>query len=343
MKCKEQVLYCLIFILSFSLAGPISGQEKQSLFQILSKMEGMPHLSISTDFKRLVGKKLKEEYQEASLTISHASLDRPIDLGGRIRARGNLRKQVCRIPPVKYDVPNGDLEHNNWALLDKLQFVFPCRFRKSDQEKLYKEELLYQMYAIFDSNTIQTKLLEVEIIHEGETTEEFVAFIIEDEEEYAHRTGAKIVESGRIVAQALDREAFLKMLFFQYMIANVDWAISEKHNIQMVKLPDIQRVVPLPYDFDYSGFVDQNYAVPHESLPIKSVHERYFFPYQLTDEEIEHARLLFLSKEEDIYSICESAHYLEPKTIQRSKKYLKNFFDLLRNPKSLKRRLKQHN
>ncbi|MFT6321616.1 MAG: hypothetical protein ACJAT4_002546 [Granulosicoccus sp.] len=104
----------------------------------------------------------------------------------------------------------------------------------------------------------------------------------------------------------------------------------------MVKVPARDKVIALPYDFDYSGFVGQNYAVPHTSLPIKEVNERYFFSYKITEEEFYSTLEYYLSIEEDIYRICEEATYMSKKTIKYNKAYLKDFFDLLRNPKRLK-------
>ena len=120
------------------------------------------------------------------------------------------------------------------------------------------------------------------------------------------------------------------------MIANTDWSLGNKHNLELVKVPSREKIVALPYDFDFSGFVGQNYAVPHISLPIKDVHDRYFFSYKITEEEFYQTIDYYLSIEKDIYQICEEANYMKKKTIEKNKEYFHKFFDLLRSPKRLK-------
>jgi len=165
---------------------------------------------------------------------------------------------------------------------------------------------------------------------------DMTGFLIEDAEEYARRKNATVIEVGRVNPSKLDRESFLKMEFFQYMISNTDWAVINKHNLKLVKLPDVEKIVALPYDFDYSGFVGHEYAIPHESLPIEDVHERYFFSYKITEEEFYQMVKYYQSIEQDLYRICDEATYMKPKTIKKNKAYLREFFKLLENPKRLK-------
>ena len=95
----------------------------------------------------------------------------------------------------------------------------------------------------------------------------------------------------------------------------------------------------IPYDFDFSGFVGQDYAVPHPSIPIEDVHERYFFSYEITEEEFDQMIQYFRSIESDVYRLCDEATYMKKRTRKLSKKYLKGFFDLLDNPKQLKKEI----
>ena len=75
----------------------------------------------------------------------------------------------------------------------------------------------------------------------------------------------------------MDRELFLKMEFFQYMIANTDWSLSNKHNLELVKVPARDKVIALPYDFDYSGFVGQIMFDKIAHLVPLALHEYIFF------------------------------------------------------------------
>jgi hypothetical protein len=296
-------------------------------------------MTINTDVGGMIKKKFDEIYQPAEIIIESPDGEIVLELPARLRARGNMRKKVCRYPPIKVDFSKTDLDSIGFHKNDKLKVVFPCKDRDSDQEMLYKEKLLYDIYHAIDSNSIRAFLIDIVLMEEGKEKNHFVGVIVEDEAEYARRKNAIIVEKGKLNAASLERVPFLKMDFFQYMIANTDWSISNKHNVEMVKLPDLQRVVSLPYDFDYSGFVGQRYAVPHESLPIESVHDRYFFSYKVSDGEFNGMVDYYASMEETINQIIDEATYMNEKTIKKSKEYLESFFKALKNPDRMKKRM----
>ena len=63
----------------------------------------------------------------------------------------------------------------------------------------------------------------------------------------------------------------------------------------MVLCDERYGAAPIPYDFDYSGMVDHDYAVPYELLPIHSVRDYLFRGHKITLEEIDAYDTLFLS------------------------------------------------
>lgn len=314
----------------------IKTKKRTSLFDHIYQIDGIPKIRISTDFRKVRKTKLKEKYIDAQLLVANSAGKDVMKLKGRVRARGNMRKQVCNMPPLKFDVKKSSLKEYGFFKQDKLKFVLPCRGGKLAQEKLYKEFFLYELYSFIDTNCIRVKLVDINICENGKDEHQMIGFVIEDEEEYERAHQAKIITSGKIGPSHLDREYFLKMEFFQYMIANTDWSLGNKHNLELVKIPSREKVFALPYDFDYSGFVGQTYAVPHTSLPIKDVNERYFFSYKISEEEFYQTIEYYLSIEDKIYQLCEGAKYMNKRSIRENKEYVKSFFDLLRNPKKLK-------
>ena len=59
------------------------------------------------------------------------------------------------------------------------------------------------------------------------------------------------------------------------MIGNTDFSALAQHNIMLLRTPD-GRVTPLPYDFDFSGLVDADYAGPPPGLGLHSVRHRLY-------------------------------------------------------------------
>ncbi|MFT5165448.1 MAG: hypothetical protein ACI8P3_000675 [Saprospiraceae bacterium] len=322
---------------TIGLNDPPKSAKKTSLFDAIYQLDGTPKIKITTDARHLINNKFKETYQVAGFELFDPENKKMLNLPGRIKARGNIRKKVSFFPPVKFDFEKPLLDSLGFLKTDKLKFVFPRDSRSGSQDKLYKEFLAYEIYNLLDSNYVRTKLIDISIHTKGKEKYHFTGFMIEEEKEYARRKNAAVVEKGILIASHLDRKCFLKMAFFQYMIANTDWSISNKHNIKMVKLPGFAKVVAIPYDFDYAGFVGQSYAVPYETLPIKNVDERYFYPpYKMKKGEFYLMVDYFLSLEQGIYQVCENATYLDKKSIRECKAYLKEFFDLLRKPERLK-------
>ena len=309
----------------------LGDSSKHSLFDHIYRLEGRPKVKVTTNVNRLIRKKLEEPYQDAEMELSDASGNILLDLSGRIRARGNTRKKVSYLPPVKLDFKKSTLDSLGFLKTDKLKLVLPFNTYATSQELLLKEFLLYQIYSLLDSNYLRVKLVDLSFEWKGKERFQTSCFLIEDEDDYKRRLELHIVESGVLRGHALDREPFLKMIFFQYMIANTDWSVIHMHNLEMVKLPNVPRVVAMPYDFDFSGFVGHDYAAPHPVVPIKRVQERYFFPhYKMTKTEFQWVVDYYLSMEEEIYSVCEKATFLNEKTVKESKAYFEAFFDLLR-------------
>lgn len=311
-----------------------------SIQEVLMASTTRPKLSLRTDYMQLVRAKRKEEYQVAE--ISFRTNDIAHTLSGRVRARGNIRKEVCSVPPIMIDLRKSDLDSLEYVRHDKLKFVIPCQRRTFSQTNLYKEYLVYELYREINDHGFRTQLVDIEII-DPKRQYELTSFLIETEQDYAHRTGARVLQVGRVStsASAIDRQRFVRTMLFQYMIANTDWSVSNNHNMELVKYPDNPRAEYVAYDFDYAGFVGNNYAVPADVLPIKSIHERYFFAYPTTDAEIDEAINYFLEREEAIYAICAAADYLDAETRASCQDYLRPFFDLLRDPPRFKRAIRR--
>ncbi|HMQ08393.1 MAG TPA: metallophosphoesterase [Saprospiraceae bacterium] len=315
-----------------------------SLFEFidnLSTEDQRPKITLLGDVSTLMKKKLQEEYVTAQMIITDTEGTTHFDVEGRMRSRGNMRKKVCRIPPIKFDFSKKELRQLGFVNADKIKFVLPCKDNPVDEEKMLKEFFIYKVYSMISPYHIKAILVDVEMMSKKEKPiYDFKGLIIEDENAYAFRNNAKVVPKDRkVIPDALEREHFAKMMLFQYMIGNTDWAIHQGHNLDFAKHEEYERVIPLPYDYDYSGLVNQGYAIPHPSLPIKHVTERYFMPYKMTDEEFYAAADFFKSKEKEIMMYAQTANYMKESTRKDVVKYLTDFFKLLKDPKDLKQHL----
>ena len=271
-----------------------------------------------------------EEYQESVLTAIHDNeFNRSWDV--RIRARGNMRKRSCYLPPLKIDFPKKTLDYLGFTNHDKLKVVLPCNYGDEYQQGLYKEYLVYQLYKAIDSFGFNTRLVNFVLADKGKKKFDLTGFIIEDDEDYARRTNAVLVKDGIVNDQAMERESYLRMHYFQYMILNNDYAIYNKHNLEIIFPEGAKKPRAIPYDFDYAGIVGQDYAALSSSLPINHLRQPFLRGKDVTVEEIVTTSLFYLDKKEEMLNIVETANYLNSDNKRVISKDLKRFFKLLKN------------
>jgi len=161
-------------------------------------------------------------------------------------------------------------------------------------------------------------------------------FILEDEENFARRIGGEVIEKGIVRPQAMQREAYLKMVFFQYMICNTDWSVSGRHNIETVLLDNQMQLIAVGYDFDYAGIVGQEYAVPSDVFPIMDVDQRYFRLKDLTKDELKSMQDFYNSERENLNNIIQDAEYLPQKERNRFNKVVDQFYKIINSKRKSK-------
>jgi len=314
------------------------GQDAEpiSLFdQFCQQTDSLPQLKLDTNWGRLLRTKMNEQYQEGQFSF-HNSEGEWVSIEVKLKTRGNVRKQICNYPPVKVKIPKRELKRMGYNAMNELKFVFPCGNSKKDLDYLYREALVYQLYEYIHPLHLRSSLAKVEAVRGEKLKFDSYCLLVEHGEQIEERLEAKVLKKGIITAGALERDSYLKMVFFQYMIYNTDWSVPNRHNLMLVYVPDFaKQVVPIPYDFDYCGFVDAHYAVPAEEFPIKSVRERYFRGRDVTEEEARATAQFFLEKKEALLQHAESYAFLDTRSHKDVMDSLTSFFEILEKEKKM--------
>ncbi|MGB3530797.1 MAG: hypothetical protein WBB35_15665 [Saprospiraceae bacterium] len=327
-------------VFSFLLLGVftlIHAQKGPTVFDCIYETEGIPVIKIETNWNKVINQKMDEEYLPG--TIEMPCHGETLKFEIRTRARGNMRKQVCFFPPIKIDFKKGALMKNKLdTATDKLKVVFQCRTGDANSELLMREKLAYELYKIINPEYyVFQKQVKIECIDEGKVKYTLDALIVEDEEKLGDRFNARIVETGKVMSPSLDKTIYQRMTFFQYMIGNTDWSLPNRHNIEMIKVPENQKIIPLAYDFDYSALVGASYAVPHESLPIKSIFERLYQGHGVSEEDAMATAKYFLEKKPQLLQAVTDCQGLDDKAKNNVNKFLGSFFSIIENEKQVKR------
>ncbi len=304
--------------------------------------DGQPilNVTITSNFKYLYKKKYKAEYQPATLTTSvNDTVQVTRDI--QVKARGALRKSICYFPPLKLNFKKKEMLHEDLKEFDKIKLVRNCRGGQSYDEYVLLEYLIYKMYNVLTDYSFKARLLNVVYVDTGKKKRKSVnqySFMIEPLKLLAHRTDCVPIEQIGLGGKLMKPKEENIMALFQYMIGNTDWQIQSQHNMKIIKSTDFTQHLPIavPYDFDYTGFVDAPYAVPSDKLPIDKVTERLYMGscsnQGLTDETVK----LFLEKKSEVYELVETFDLISDRTKERSIAYLDEFYDIISSKNRLK-------
>jgi hypothetical protein len=181
------------------------------------------------------------------------------------------------------------------------------------------------------------KLLNIKYIDTGKKERNYDRYgiLIEPGELLAARQNSIEIDGNIIRRDNVIEEDADIVALFQYMIGNTDWRIKGGHNINYIKsLTKLtQKVTPIPYDFDFSGFVGTPYSHPQTWTSIKSVKEREYLGYcRDSDEAYLKTINLFLDKKDQILKTIESFSYLSEQERDNLIKYIESFYEHLNNP-----------
>jgi len=294
------------------------------------------NITLETDIKALRKYKYKDEYQPAVFKILYNDT-LEITRNIKIKARGNFRKRHCTHPPIKLNFKKADFLVKSLQEVDKLKMVVVCKNPSMYHDYLINEYLVYRIYNLITDYSFRVRLLKVDYQDSNKKVKSYseYAFLIESTNQLINRLDAIEIENVNIHSNSAEKESTTKMDIFQYMIGNTDWSVLAFHNIKLIKLNDHLKPKPIiiPYDFDYSGIVNTEYAIPHESIPISEVTERLYRGFCRTPEEMQHAFKVFNENKSKILSLYENSTYLSKNYKAKSLNYLTDFFNIIENPK----------
>ena len=290
------------------------------------------HVRIISDFRNLIKKKYQDEYQPAILeTILFDTIAVRREL--KIRARGNFRRKTCHFPPIKLNFPKKQAIFTQIQEFSKIKLVGNCKAGTLYDQYLIQEYYVYKMYNLLTPFSFRVRLLRVEYIDTSgkKKPRDNYAFIIEPTDQMAQRLNAREYDTKGISNHSVDRNISTIMGLFQLMVGNTDWSIPGLHNIKLLRVADVKYPMPVavPYDFDYCGIVDAQYATPHEILPIEDVKERFYMGTCREMYEYEEAFKLFHEKRAEFEAFFADSPYLVKGGKSKPLNYIDSFYRII--------------
>lgn len=298
--------------------------------------------TIETDYGALRGDRTRgSDYRPAILRMTDdEGAARVIDI--RVRTRGNFRLANCRFPPMRVDFPRTRMGGTIFDGQNGIKLVSHCRDRDDDEQNVIEEYLVYRTFNLLTDESFRVRLARVTYA-DGEDDDDPVvryAFFIEEAESMAERLGAIYLELRQASPRSFGAEEAVRVAVFQYMVGNTDWSMVSFHNTEVLQNSE-GVYVPVPYDFDWTGFVSARYARPDERLRIRSVRQRIYRGFCRPNFDFSTVYAQFVAVRVDLEALYTGQEGLEEDNGRDAVEYLDEFYEDIETPGTARNRLKR--
>ena len=195
-----------------------------------------------------------------------------------LRSRGRFRDETgdCSLPALFVFFLGGTA-----GTLFEGQSMLPltthCRTPLEYEHYVLKEHLAYRINNVLTDKSLRARLARMTYHDTGGRTEPLTryAFFVEHFDSLAERHDAVVWKPNRFDVLDADPLEMATLDLFEYMIGNTDWSAIFGHNVVLIR-DAAGLATAVPYDFDFSGLVDAEYASVAPELPIRDVKQRIF-------------------------------------------------------------------
>jgi hypothetical protein len=273
----------------------------------------------------------------ASLTLAAAV---PETHAIMLSPRGITRRkpETCQFTPLRVEFTQKPAATSLFRGQRRLKLVTHCRSAASFQQILLLEYSAYRMFNLLTPLSFRVRLAQVDYVEEdGKPLISRLGFFIEDTDDAAKRNGMREAKVGdRIgVGQVSARDA-ARVAVFEYLIGNLDWSVIAGpagegccHNSKLIggAPTAASGLVPLPYDFDFSGLVDAPYATPPDGLGVASVRNRRYRGFCVHNAQAEAATAEVSARRAELLAVFSQVPQLDERTRRKATAYLDGFFN----------------
>ena len=304
---------------------PETGRLTRSI--ALFNTDELLNVSIRFDLTTYLKKNLKDNSLPGVMTF-HLSDTDTINKKISIKTRGIFRLENCKFAPMQINFKKAVYAYADSGKVSKVKLVTHCDMSSLNDEYVLREYLVYKLFNVLTDTSFRVRLLRVRYIDTEKKRKTIVqyGFFLEPAGILASRTNSTIVKSTNLNQIHIFPDVMDRVAIFNYMIGNYDWSVPGLHNIAVV-LPGNNAAaglgVAIPYDFDLTGVVNADYAIPSEETGVKTIRDRKFLGICRDNEVYKKDLIYFQNRKEELYTVVRDFPYLN----QRSKKDITNFLD----------------
>ena len=299
-------------------------------------------VTLVTNLKRIRGDKSdKAPWRSAQWGYVRPDSSK-VEIPIKARTRGIWRLKNCEFPPLRLDFPNKEPQGTPFDGLNKPKLVSYCKNDDDYEQYVLQELQLYRIYNLLTPMSHRARLLRLTYADSasGEALTTRYAIMLEEPEEMAARFDGTIIEQKGARAADLEPQHALLVGLYSYFIANTDFSVAGLHNFELLAKGD-GTVIPVAFDFDFSGAVNARYATVDPSLDVSRVRDRLFRGYCASAEEYAETFALFNQKKDAIYGLYNDriGQLMDRKVVDATLKFYDEFYKTINDPRLAKRHI----
>lgn len=325
--------FCFLVISFFLIHYYAFASETDTLF--LS--DDIINIEIRSDFSAIQIDRIDTPTYHEGQLIYHTPGRKPTTLSVEVMARGNFRRDTanCNFPPLFLNFKKNEVPNTLFENQDKIKLVTPCH----TDDDVIDEYLIYKMYNQITDLSFKVRLVRIHYFDTGSNKELFekYSFFLEDKGNFSERHD--VFEKDVLMTPfKLNREIFNLMSVFQYMIGNKEWFVTTRHNIVIMQ-PNDSSLAPIaiPYDFDFSGFVNADYTKP-KGVPENLLSKRRIYKgICSTDNELNEVFEFYRKLKPVMESLILNCTQMTRRDRKHDLDYINYFYNVIENDKQIKR------
>jgi hypothetical protein len=328
-----------LVLLSAATVATVPAPGQSGLFDSHEVLE----LRIAADFHGLMAERDSLQLKPFRATISYGS-GGAVHVGANLKLRGHWRRQKrnCDFAPIKVDFQKGARTGTIFDGQGDLKLVVHCQKGERFQQYVLREYAVYRLYNLLTPLSHRVRLVRTRYVDTSGRSDSLLsayAFFLENDRKAAERNGAEPVKLPGARWEDVDADQGALVSAFLYLIGGSDWSLPGLHNILLFRPQEPGDMLPVAYDFDWTGIVNTSYAKPDHRLPIRSVRERLYRGICRTPEEWGPVLAGFKEAKAALYAVYDSVPGLDPGYIHDTRRYLDEFFEMIADPRRLQREM----
>jgi hypothetical protein len=292
--------------------------------------------TLTLDVKKIKNDKNKPEFQPAHIKMqfSDSSI---VSEDIKVQPRGIYRKENCDMASLwlNFKNPTSPL----LSPLKKLKLVGGCKTGSAYNELLLKEYMVYKIQNLLSNMSFRVRLMHITYEDSRQKMKSYTqyAFLMESEKDMADRNNCFEIKKKEFFTEETNRNQMTFVNLFEYMIGNTDFSVYKYHNIKLMvpKNDSLERPYAVPYDYDFSGLVNADYAVPSPELGIENVRERLYRGFPRTNDELQEVLGVFNEKKDRIIYFINHFDLYSVRCKKEMTAYVEDFYKIISNKKQV--------